>query len=91
MAEKSSRTVSLPAPRGLGRSSAAAYIGVGVTLFERLVEENRMPLPRAIGGRNVWDIRELDAAFDELPYNGQASDAAGKGNGQGDGPVSDFV
>jgi hypothetical protein len=26
-----------------------------------------MPAPRRIDGRKVWDVRELDLAFDALP------------------------
>lgn len=67
-------------PRGLSRSQAAALIGVGVTLFDRLVEDGRMPRARAVYGRRVWDRREVDAAFDELPYAGEAVDV-GTGTG----------
>ncbi len=53
--------------RGLSRTEAAAYVGVGETKFDELREDGRMPAPRLIDGRKVWDIRELDMAFDELP------------------------
>jgi len=63
----SSRIVSsLPpslAPRGLSRVQAAEYIGVGVTKFDELVEDGRMPKPKRIDGRTVWDRMQLDAAF----------------------------
>lgn len=53
--------------RGLSRIEAAIYIGVGITKFDELVAEGKMPRPRLIDGRKVWDIRALDLAFDELP------------------------
>ena len=57
-----------PVPRrGLSRDEAAMYFGISATLFDRLVTDGRMPGPRRIEGRKVWDIRELDMAFDDLP------------------------
>jgi predicted DNA-binding transcriptional regulator AlpA len=59
-----------PVPRrGLSRDEAAMYCGISVTLFDRLVADGRMPGPRRIDGRKVWDIRSLDVAFDKLPYD----------------------
>lgn len=57
---------SLP-PRGVSREEAAAYIGVGVSMFDALVRDRRMPSPKRIGRRTVWDVRALDRAFDALP------------------------
>ena len=57
-----------PIPRrGLSRDEAAMYCGVSATLFDRMVKDGRMPGPRRIDGRKVWDIRSLDVAFDQLP------------------------
>ena len=53
-------------PRGLSREEAARYVGVGATMFDRLVEEGRMPRPARIGRRTVWDRLKIDAAFVEL-------------------------
>lgn len=55
------------APRGLNRVEAAAYIGVSPTLFDELVRDGRMPTPKRINSRNVWDRVRLDAAFEDLP------------------------
>ncbi|WP_036790778.1 transcriptional regulator [Pleomorphomonas koreensis] len=63
---KSILPLSLP-PRGLSRLEAAAYIGISPTKFDELVSDRRMPTPKKIDGRYVWDIRRLDAAFDRLP------------------------
>jgi len=61
----SSLPISL-APRGLSRIQAAEYIGVGVTKFDEMVDDGRMPKPKRIDGRTVWDRLKLDAAFDGL-------------------------
>jgi predicted DNA-binding transcriptional regulator AlpA len=58
-------------PRGLSRVEAAAYIGLGTTKFDELVGDGRMPRPRVIGARKVWDRIELDAAFADLPHEGE--------------------
>jgi len=52
--------------RGLRRSEAATYIAVSPSLFDQLVKEGTMPLPVKIRTRSIWDIRELDVAFDAL-------------------------
>ncbi|TCR69725.1 hypothetical protein [Bosea sp. BK604] len=57
---------SLP-PRGLDRLQAAAYICVSATKFDQMVEDGRMPKPKQIDARVVWDVRKLDLAFDALP------------------------
>jgi len=54
------------APRGLSRVQAAEYIGVGVTKFDEMVDDGRMPKPKRIDGRTVWDRLKLNAAFDAL-------------------------
>ena len=57
--------VSLP-PRGLSREEAAAYIGVSPSLFDILVKDGRMPRPKRINSRVVWDRLKLDVAFEGL-------------------------
>jgi len=54
-------------PRGLSLVHAAQYIGVGPTLFLALMKMGRMPQPKLIGPRLVWDRSEIDVAFDALP------------------------
>jgi excisionase family DNA binding protein len=56
--------------RGLSRIEAAIYVGIGLTKFDEMVADGRMPSPRLIDGRKVWDIRRLDMAFDALPADG---------------------
>jgi predicted DNA-binding transcriptional regulator AlpA len=59
---------SLP-PRGLSRQEAAAYVGISPSLFDMLVKDGRMPAPKRINARTVWDRLQLDAAFATLPSN----------------------
>ena len=56
---------SLP-PRGLSREEAAAYVGISPSLFDTLVKDGRMPSPKRINARTVWDRIKLDAAFEAL-------------------------
>ena len=42
------------------------YIGISASTFDELVVAGTMPRPVKIGARKVWDIRDLDLAFDEL-------------------------
>jgi hypothetical protein len=53
-------------PRGLSRSDAAAYVGIGTTLFDQQVAARKLPLPFRLEGRVLWDRLRLDAAIDEL-------------------------
>jgi hypothetical protein len=54
-------------PRGLCREEAARWIGVGVTKFDEMVSDGRMPKPKRVDGRVIWDRVRLDAAFTDLP------------------------
>ena len=56
---------SLP-PRGLSRVQAAAYVGIGPTKFDEMVADGRMPRPKRIDSRCVWDRVRLDEAFAAL-------------------------
>jgi len=56
-------------PRGLSRTEAAAYIGISASLFDQMVEDGRMPPAKCINSRRVWDRRELDGAFAQLPVD----------------------
>lgn len=56
-----------PTRRGLSRVEAAEYIGIGASKFIEMVADQRMPKPKKIDGRRVWDVRALDHFFDLLP------------------------
>jgi hypothetical protein len=43
------------------------YIGVGATKFDEMVQDGRMPPPKKVDGRRIWDILTVDRAFDVLP------------------------
>jgi hypothetical protein len=52
--------------RGLRRDEAAQYLAVSPGKFDQLVADGRMPRPIVVDGCKIWDIRDLDAAFDAL-------------------------
>ncbi|MGU3496400.1 helix-turn-helix transcriptional regulator [Xanthobacteraceae bacterium A53D] len=54
-------------PRGYSRTEAAAYVGISPTLFDTMVKDGRMPQPKRVNSRTIWDVRKLDAAFESLP------------------------
>ena len=63
-----------PVPRrGLSREEAAMYVGVSAGKFDQLVGDGRMPTPRRIDRRKVWDVHDLDVAFDALPSENPGS------------------
>jgi hypothetical protein len=63
-----------PVPRrGLSRVEASMYLGVSPTKFDELVADGRMPRPRMIDARKVWDVYEMDMAFDEFPHQDSPS------------------
>ena len=70
MPSKAATALRLPIRRGLGESEAALYVGLGATKFRELVAEGRMPKPRLIDGRRIYDVDDLDAAFKSLPIEG---------------------
>lgn len=74
----SSRTIERSIPRrGLSREEAAIYLGVSPSKFDELRRIGQVGAPRLIGSRKVWDVRELDYAFDSFPYEeGDESRAA---------------
>jgi predicted DNA-binding transcriptional regulator AlpA len=62
------------APRGLSREQAAAYVGVGVTLFDAMVDDGRMPRPKRLNARLVWDRLQLDRSFEAIPDENDDTD-----------------
>ena len=59
--------------RGLSRVEAATYLGISPSKFDELVRDGRMPAPKRIDGRKIWDIHSLDIAFDALPSENETS------------------
>lgn len=68
------------APIGVSREEAAAYIGVGTTLFDKLVHDGLMPAPRLLSGRRVWSVEEIESAFRVLPKDGEKAQATAGAN-----------
>lgn len=57
-----------PVPRrGLSRAEAAMYIGISASKFDELVRDGRLPGPKRIDGRKLWDVLALDLAFNSFP------------------------
>jgi len=47
--------------RLITKTAAAEYLGMGTSLFARLVSQDRLPQPIRISERRiVWDIQDLD-------------------------------
>lgn len=67
--ELRSDPVSYP-PRGLNREEAARYVGVSASKFDEMVADRRMPRPKRVDGRVIWDRIALDAHFSDLPEHG---------------------
>jgi hypothetical protein len=43
------------------------YIGTSASMFDAMVKDGRMPQPKLINSKPVWDRFALDAAFEALP------------------------
>lgn len=55
--------------------AAAALIGIGEGTFRDMVADGRMPEPRPIGSRVLWDTEEVRAAWRAIPKRGQSAKA----------------
>ncbi len=78
---------SLP-PIGLAREIAAAYIDVSTTKFDQMVTDGRMPKPKKIDARRIWDRRQIDAALGALAVDDDDDDDNDEWNMDGP-PMSD--
>lgn len=76
--DRGGRHLALPPPtrRLLHRDEAAAYVGVSPNLFDSMIVADVMPKPRVFRTRKLWDIREIDAAIDALPKEGEGERAS---------------
>ncbi len=59
---------------GLSRDQAAFRVGVSGTLFDQMIHDGRMPKPKKINGRRVWDREAVDLAFRALPSDDDANE-----------------
>ena len=72
VARQSALPPTLP-PRLISRDAAAAYVGVSPNTFDKMIADGLMPNPRRLTERRLaWDVRQLDAAIDRLPVDGDA-------------------
>ena len=62
-ARKASIATRLPVRRGLDEQEAAVYLSISPSFFRGLVMDGKMPRPRLLGTRRIWDVDDLDAAF----------------------------
>jgi hypothetical protein len=77
------RATSLPR-RGLSREESAMYLGISGGTFDQMRAEGLIEPPKVIGARRLWDIRDLDIAFDALPReDGPAATTLRKGKASG--------
>lgn len=60
----------VPLVLGLPAPEAAAAIGISASKFRELVECRRLPKPRRIDGKLIWDADELRDAFKAFPHDG---------------------
>jgi hypothetical protein len=64
-----------PSPRrGLSRVEAALYLGISPSKFDELRKDGRVGPAHIIGGRKVWDTRDLDETFDASPLEDDPGD-----------------
>jgi excisionase family DNA binding protein len=68
------RLLPRPVPLGLSREEAAEYVGVSPAKLDAMVKDGRMPKPKHIDRRRVWDRLALDAAFAALPDGEETAD-----------------
>lgn len=61
---------SLP-PIGLSRETAAAFIDVSPSKFDEMVKDGRMPKPKHIDSRRVWERVKVEKAFAALPSDAE--------------------
>ena len=49
------------------------YLGIGTGMFDQMRSAGQIAPPRIIGSRKLWDIRDLDMAFESLPREDAAT------------------
>lgn len=66
------RPLPFECPRGLNRAEAASYVGVSPGTFDKLVQDGRMPKPKRVGARLIFDRFAVDLAFTALDEDGES-------------------
>ncbi len=67
--------VACPIKRGLTRAEAAGYIGIGTTLFDKVILAGKMPQPKRFGIKKIWDRLQLDVAFEAMSTDKDDADS----------------
>ena len=61
-------SAALPFRRAVYRASRRQLISAyRPSLFDEMVKDGRMPRPKRINARTIWDRKRLDVAFDAIP------------------------
>ena len=58
-------------PFGVAREVAACLLQISPSKFDELVQDGRMPAPRVIDARVLWDVEELRVAWRAFPRRGE--------------------
>lgn len=74
--------------RGLPRIAASEYVGCSPRKFDTMVTDGKMPQPRLIGAKKVWDRVELDEFFEALPRPGEQTNDWDEDYGEAPGAVA---
>lgn len=53
--------------RALSREESAVYLGISASKFDEMRGDGRICAPRVLDGRKLWDVFDLDMAFEALP------------------------
>lgn len=53
--------------RALSREESAVYLGISPSKFDEMRLDGRIRPPRLLDGRKLWDVFDLDLAFEALP------------------------
>lgn len=75
MTEKLADNLSYP-PRLMRIERAAAYLGMSVSSFQKLVDEGTLPQPLRVKSIVAWDRQALDAACDNLAADRESENTA---------------
>jgi len=53
-------------PRGMSREMACYYLGINEMTFDELLNKGNIPQPFKLGGQKLWDVNDLDDAFNVM-------------------------
>ena len=60
-------------PFAVSRDTGAALLGISGGTFDKLVRAGKLPEPREVESRILWDAKEIEAAWRAMPKRGQPS------------------